>query len=240
MGLSKTYLAIAILVSVLALSVWNYPLYIGGGASNNTTATVSNSSSKGIGALAGANISSSLKLFSAPFYMFPMLMLATPIIILFVYDKNTGVLEYLLSIGLTVQDVYMRYLKAAMMLSAILMVIFAIADGVLFYLVQGAAGVAAIVPTLALAAALGFSAVAITIMLMMTFSSLQKTRVGSNQPLAIIVGVACAVPGFLIPFAFTYATALIVEAVEAMLLAIFAIVILLYSERLIKREKLLP
>lgn len=238
MGLSKTYLAIAIFVSILALSVWNYPIYAGNGSSNNTIA--SDSSHSGIGAAIGTNIGSSLPLFSVPFYIFPMLMLVTPIVVLFVYDKNTGVLEYLLSVGLSVRDIYMRYLKAAVLLSAILMAVFAIADEILFYLVHGVAGAMMITPTLALAAALGFSAVALTIMLMMAFSSLQKTRVGSNQPLAIIVGVACTVPGFFIPFAFTYKTALIIEMIEAVLLGLFAVFILFSSEKLIKREKFLP
>ena len=240
MGISRTYLAIAVFICVLALSVWNFPLYKNIGASNNTTTLNPTNSIGSASAILSANIGSSLDLLAVPFYMLPMLMLATPIVILFVYDKNTGVLEYLLSIGLTQRDIYMRYLKAAILLSAMIILIFAIADEILFYIVQGSAGALIIAPTIALATILGFSAVALTIMLMMAFSSLQKTRAGSNQPLALIVGMACTIPGFFIPFAFAYAAALAVESVYAILLGLFAIFILSSSEKLIKREKLLP
>ncbi len=66
--------------------------------------------------------------------MVPLLMLATPVLLLFVYDKNNGVLEYLLSLGMTQRDIYMRYLKAMLLLASVFLVIFVPATLVYGYL----------------------------------------------------------------------------------------------------------
>jgi len=47
---------------------------------------------------------------------------ALPVIMLYVYDKNNGVLEYLLSTGLDQLDVFKGYVKASLVLATCLLV----------------------------------------------------------------------------------------------------------------------
>src|SRR5271157_1315875 len=112
-------------------------------------------------------------------------MILTPVVMLFVYDKNNGVLEYLLSLGMTQRDIYLRYLKAALLLVLIFSVLFVPAVLAYGYVVYGAGAVATILPIPFLAIPFSLAVTAVTIMAMMTFSSLQKTRAGSNQPLGL-------------------------------------------------------
>ncbi len=44
-------------------------------------------------------------------------MVPMPVILLYVYDKNNGVLEHLLSIGWNQNDIFKQYLKAALFLA---------------------------------------------------------------------------------------------------------------------------
>ena len=53
---------------------------------------------------------------------FGILIFATPVILLYVYDKNNGVLEYLLSLGWNQSDIFKRYLKAALFLALTLFI----------------------------------------------------------------------------------------------------------------------
>src|SRR5208283_5119828 len=72
----------------------------------------------------GDNSKMGIPLLAVPFTVLPMMMLTTPMVILFIYDKNNGVLEYLLSLGMTQRDIYTRYLKAALLLVLLLSIIF--------------------------------------------------------------------------------------------------------------------
>jgi len=47
--------------------------------------------------------------------------MATPVLLLFVYDKNNGVLEYMLSIGMTQSSLFRSYLQAALALAGIIL-----------------------------------------------------------------------------------------------------------------------
>src|SRR5208283_5693539 len=85
-------------------------------------------------------------LLALPLDMVPVLMLATPVVLLFVYDKNNGVLEYLLSLGMTQRDIYMRYIKAALLLAFVFSIIFVPAVLAYTYATQGAGAVATILP----------------------------------------------------------------------------------------------
>ncbi|HRR54917.1 MAG TPA: hypothetical protein P5290_06200, partial [Candidatus Methanomethylicus sp.] len=49
-------------------------------------------------------------------------LMATPVLLLFVYDKNNGVLEYMLSIGMTQSNLFRSYLQAALALAGIILV----------------------------------------------------------------------------------------------------------------------
>lgn len=51
----------------------------------------------------------------------------------------------------------------------------------------------------ALVVAMALPAVSFTALIMMSFSSLQKQRVGSNQPLGISIGVFLIMPAYIIP-----------------------------------------
>ena len=97
-------------------------------------------------------------------------MLSTSVTLLYVYDKNNGVLEYLLSIGWSQGDIFKRYLKAALLLGLILFV----AEFAAIFVAMVIAGTILGLMTLALTAALGFSAVSLVTVAMMAFSSLQN------------------------------------------------------------------
>ena len=71
--------------------------------------------------LAGSS-SAPVFLLSVSFMSFGLLMFTTPVILLYVYDKNNGVLEYLLSLGWSQSDVFKQYLKAALFLALTLFV----------------------------------------------------------------------------------------------------------------------
>jgi uncharacterized membrane protein len=69
--------------------------------------------------------SSSAQYFLIPvnFMSFGMLMFPAPVIMLYIYDKNNGVLEYLLSLGWNQRDIFKQYLKAALFLALVLFIV---------------------------------------------------------------------------------------------------------------------
>jgi len=164
-------------------------------------------------------------------------LMATPVLLLFVYDKNNGVLEYMLSIGMTQSGLFRSYLQAALALAGIILVAEVVGNAALTLLLGGSS---ALLPSIAaLTIVLGVSAVAFTTVLMMAFSSLQKQRVGANQPLGIGLGVLLIIPSFLVPAIFPKIAVTIVLA-NAAIVALLGLVVFLLAGRLIKREKLLP
>jgi hypothetical protein len=224
LGLSKMYIFIAILITVIRLTIINQASM---GLIRNVYAKVVSSSE--------------LSLLTVPFDVLPVTMLITLIIILFVYDKNNGVLEYLLSLGMTQRDIYLRYLYAALLIACIYLIIFIAADTLYSYALSGISSIVTLLPTLAIGVIIAFSTVAFVITMMMAFSVLQKSRAGGNQPLAILLGTFVGVvPGYFIPFLFTFNTAILLEIVQASILVLIALAVILLSSRLISREKLLP
>jgi len=188
--------------------------------------------------LAGSS-SAQFFLLSVSFMSFGLLMFTTPVILLYVYDKNNGVLEYLLSLGWNQSDVFRQYLKTALFLALTLFIGVAVT-----VLIAGAiAGSQAVLVLdllmLFLTAFLGFSVVSLVTVAMMTFSSLQKQRVGANTPLAMVLGVVFIFPtfylsflGFILEFAVVLSLCILAGALSA--------VLLLLSSRLVRREKMLP
>jgi magnesium-transporting ATPase (P-type) len=188
--------------------------------------------------LAGSS-SAQFFLLSVSFMSFGLLMFTTPVILLYVYDKNNGVLEYLLSLGWNQSDVFRQYLKTALFLALTLFTGVAVT-----VLIAGAiAGSKAVfvlnLLMLFLTAFLGFSVVSLVTVAMMTFSSLQKQRVGANTPLAMVLGVVFIFPtfylsflGFILEFAVVLSLCILAGALSA--------VLLLLSSRLVRREKMLP
>lgn len=246
LGISKTYIAITIFMSVLAIAVWGNIMYVGVGANANSTSnsttsntiagnnTTSNSTVIGKGSQAG------VPLLSLPLDMVPVIMLLTPVVLLFVYDKNNGVLEYLLSLGMTQRDIYMRYLKAALLLVFMLSILFVTATLAYGYVIYGASAVAAILPIPLLAIPFSLALTAFMIMAMVSFSSLQKTRVGSNQPLGLLVGLAGTIPAYIVPFIFPFTVGIYADLAIAAVIAFIALIFLISSQRLVRREKFLP
>ncbi len=174
-------------------------------------------------------------LIPVPFMAFGILMFTTSVILLYVYDKNNGVLEYLLSLGWNQSDIFKRYLKTALFLALTLF----IAEFAANVVASVIAGTIVGLVMLALTAALGFSAVSLVTVAMIAFSSLQKQRVGANSPLALSIGVAVILPTFYIPF-LPFSVAFLVDLSIAGVAGGLSIVLLILSSRLIRREKMLP
>jgi hypothetical protein len=164
-------------------------------------------------------------------------MFALPVIMLFVYDKNNGVLEYLLSTGLDQLDIFKGYVKAALVLATYLLFFAIILNTVVGILIG--TNLTLLFTIAILAFTIGISEVFLVSVCMVAFSSLQKTPMGANQPLGIIVGVIPMFPALLLPIAFpTYA--IIVDLSIAAITLLTSLALLLSTGRLIRREKLLP
>jgi hypothetical protein len=165
------------------------------------------------------------------------LIFATPVILLFVYDKNNGVFEYLLSTGLDQSDIFKGYLKASLGLAILLLS----TSSVVNFAVEAYLGtqwtLMANISVLTLA--IGISVVSIVTVAMMAFSSLQKNPSGANQPLGIILGVVPILPSLLLPLVLPSLATVLELAIAAMTILI-SIGLLLSAGKLILREKLLP
>lgn len=158
---------------------------------------------------------------------------------LYVYDKNNGVLEYFLALGMNQGDVYKRYLKAQLILVSLLLIAAAVGNVALGLILRGDI----ILPLAAtgIAAALALPIVAFVTMAMMAFSSLQKPRAGANQPLAISLGVVLLLPLlYVTPWFLPFIVGIAVDLAEAVVIAALAISLLLLSSKFISREMLLP
>lgn len=245
MGISKTYIAGAIFLSIIAITLWNgvYNTAASATAGNATGNSTLNSSGNAVTrssvTAGGLRQLSGVPIISVPLDAIPTLALATPVILLFVYDKNNGVLEYLLSLGMTQRDIYMRYLKAALLLTAIFVAVFTAVNMLYSYEVYGPAVVARLWVMMLLVIPLALAVVSLLVILMMAFSSLQKTRAGSNQPLGLVIGYACTIPAYL-PVVLPYDTAVLAEAAIIAIMAVVGFVSLMSAGRLVRREKLLP
>ena len=188
--------------------------------------------------LAGRS-NSAVFLISVSFMTLGLLMFTLPVTLLYVYDKNNGVLEYLLSLGWNQSDVFKQYLKAALFLALILFT----GEGVGILIagaISGSMGVFLLdLLMLFLTAFLGFSVVSLVTVAMMAFSSLQKQRVGANTPLGTVIGVPFIFPTFYLSF-IGFIPELIVVMSLCILAGSLSAGLLLLSSRLIRREKMLP
>lgn len=179
-------------------------------------------------------------LISVGFMCFGILFFATPVIMLYVYDKNNGVLEYLLSLGWNQGDVFKRYLKASLFLAfAVFITEFAVS--IIMSMIAGTQATMFLgLEVLAVIAALSFSAVSLVTVAMMAFSSLQKQRVGTSSPLALTLGVVVILPSWMVPYVLPFDVGILVDLLIAGLAGALSIVLLVLSSRLIRREKMLP
>lgn len=180
------------------------------------------------------NLGSILALLVVPTGALVGLVITTPVYLLFVNDKNNGVLEYLLAVGMDQEDIFRGYLKAALYLSLVAMV-----PVVLINLAFSFGGLGNALMGSGLALATGLADVALVTVMMTAFSSMQKRPTGMNSPIGISVGVALLLPEFLLLS--ILGTAIVwVEVGEAAAIACTAVGLLLSVGQLIRRERLLP
>jgi hypothetical protein len=224
LGLNKFYVAIAVAIGLGVLFVLN-PAYAN--ASSHTTS-------------AGPATVTTTSLLAVPFSVLPMMTLTTPMVVLFVYDKNNGVLEYLLSLGITQGEIYARYLKAALLVAVSYLLTFGTLNLVYSFARFGTAYLSRMLVILGIGGVIAVSTVAFIMAMMMIFSSLQKSRSGGNQPLAVSLGLVGVLPGYIIPFVLPYDTAIAVEIAQGAIIAVLAITLIFMSPRLVRREKFLP
>ena len=174
---------------------------------------------------------------SVPLMIFATLTFTTPVILLYVYDKNNGVLEYFLSLGMDQKDIYMSYLKGALLLASS-MLAYEVAANISLS-VASRADELIVAEESALAVAIGLPVVSLVTIVMMAFSTMQKQRVGSNQPLGIGIGVLMVLPTYFVPF-LPVGLVLPVELTIAGVIVGLSLLMFLLASSLIRREKLLP
>lgn len=225
-SLSKTYLVFGVILSIV------------GCLFASTSGLVSNGVTTGMptNATAAANTSEGLPFLAVPFQSLAAILFATPVLLLFVYDKNNGVLEYLLSLGMNQRDIYRQYLKGALTLAAVIVSFDVIID-LIVGLIEGVAR--STIEISGLVAAVALAAVSFGTLLMTSFSSLQKQRIGANQPLGQAIGSVVVVPSYILPLVVP-SIAFWIDLVYAGVVVALALLTYSLSSRWISREKLLP
>jgi len=221
--LSRTYFIMGVLMAVFGTAISNVYSLIPADLLNIEGTSI--------------DLMNSMPLVSVSLLSMSALMFSMPVMMLFVFDKNTGVLEYLLSTGLNQFDVYKGYVKASLSLASILLVFSNVLNTAIgIYLGTSLDFLATVV---VLTFAVGLSGVLLGAVSMMAFSSFQKTQLGANQPLGIAIGMVPVLPALMVPFIFpSYALVIIISI--AIVTLLFSLGLLLLSGRLIPREKLLP
>jgi hypothetical protein len=180
------------------------------------------------------DIGASFNFMIVPFAAMFGLIITTPTYLLFVNDKNAGVVEYLLAVGMSQRDVFKGYLKAALMLSLV-----AIVPAVVISTVLSVSGLEVIGLTEALAVTTGLAVVALVTFLMTAFGSMQRKPTGMNSPVGITIGVLLILPEFFFIFLLWQAI-LWLDLAMALAISTAAALLLLSVDKLIVREKLLP
>jgi hypothetical protein len=160
-----------------------------------------------------------------------------PVVMLFVYDKNSGVLEYLLSTGLDQIDIFKGYVKASLVLAAYLLLFAVILNTAVGTFLGTSLNLLMIIAILTVA--IGISEVFLVTVCMVAFSSLQKTPMGANQPVGVIIGVIPMFPALILPIIFP-SHAITIDLSVAAITIVASLALLLSVGRLILREKLLP
>jgi hypothetical protein len=183
------------------------------------------------------DLTSSFPLLSIALLSMSAVLFALPVIMLYVYDKNNGVLEYLLSTGLDQLDIFKGYVKASLVLASRLLVFAVILNTAVGILLGTSLTLLATIAILTFA--IGISEVFLVSVCMVAFSSLQKTPMGANQPLGVVIGIIPMFPALILPIVFPK-YAIIVDLTIAAITLLASLALLLSTGRLILREKLLP
>jgi len=224
LNLSKTYVLLSIVIAANGIIVASF---------GNTLVKV-----PGIQENSNVDIHTSLPFLSVPLMTTGALTLTVPVVLLFVYDKNNGVLERFLSLGLNQADIYKRYLKASIWLTLTFLPIAIIAFVTAGWVVG--TNIMLLLEASALLVVLALSVVTLVNMSMMSFSSLQRERVGASQPVGIGIGGLAVLPYYAIPLVWPLQIALPMELAIGLAIGAVSLVLLILSSRLISREKLLP
>jgi hypothetical protein len=219
--LSKTYIVLGVVITVYGIILSNIMSIIPSGSVSP----------------ASIDLSSNFPVLSVALLSLSAVLFSLPVVMLFVYDKNNGVLEYLLSTGLDQLDIFKGYVKASLALALYLLVFAIILNTIVGMFLGTGLGLLASIAVLTFA--IGVAEVFLVSVCMVAFSSLQKTPMGANQPLGVIVGVIPMFPALILPIAFP-AYALIVDLSIAAITLIASLALLLSIGHLILREKLLP
>jgi hypothetical protein len=223
--LSKSYIIIGVLLTIYGVVL------------SNLMSIIPSIIPPDVNAPAPVDLTSSFPLLSIALLSLSAVLFALPVIMLFVYDKNNGVLEYLLSTGLDQLDIFKGYVKASLVL-AIYLLVFAIILNTVVGVLLGTS-LTILVSIAILSFVIGISEVFLVSVCMVAFSSLQRTPMGANQPLGVIIGVVPMFPALILPLVFpTYA--IVVDLTIAAITLVISLALLLSTGRLISREKLLP
>ena len=179
----------------------------------------------------------SFPLLSVALLSLSALFFSLPVVMLFVYDKNSGVLEYLLSTGLDQLDIFKGYVKASLSLATSLLVFSTLLNTAVGIFLGNSLGLLAIIAVLTFA--IGISEVLLVTVSMMAFSSLQKTPMGANQPLGIVIGIIPMFPALILPMVIP-SHAVVIDLLIATATLLVSLALLASIKQLILREKLLP
>jgi hypothetical protein len=228
-SLSKTYPIIGVALALFGMLLSNVTGLAGGlsptGPPVNATATY------------GLTVTSGLPFLSVTLQALAALVFATPVLLLYVYDKNNGILEYFLSLGMNQGDIYLEYLRAALLLAAGLVAFEVVIDFAAGFILG--TSVFLLLELGGLLVVLTLSAVSFGTLTMMSFSSLQKQRVGSNQPLGMAIAVFTVMPGYLGALV-APSLAFVIDLLLSGIVVVLSLAMYFASSRLISREKLLP
>jgi hypothetical protein len=222
-NLSKTYVIIGAAIAVYGTILSNILPLLPANPANPVNTSI--------------DLTNVFPILSVAFLSLSALLFSMPMVMLFVYDKNNGVFEYLLSTGLDQLDIFKGYVKASLLLAASLLT-FSIVLNTAIGIYLGTS-LTLLTSIAVLTFSIGISDVFLVTVSMMAFSSLQKTPTGANQPLGVIIGIIPVFPALILPFVFP-SYALIIDILIAAVTLFASVGLLLSIGRLIMREKLLP
>ncbi len=217
--LGLSYVVISVGMAVFLTTVIGLAGRVGNVVSNNGTTL---------------DLGSTLTFMAVPFSAIFGLLITTPIYLLFVNDKNVGVLEYLLAVGMSQREVFRGYLKAALELSLV-----AVLPSFALNLVLSASGPEAAGLASGLGLLTSLADVSLVTFLMIAFSSMQRKPTGMNSPVGITIGVVLVLPEVLFLFTLGAAILWLDLAIAAAIIATAAF-LFLSVDKLIMREKFLP
>ena len=227
-SLAKTYPVLGVALSLVGVGFASLSGLVGAASSGIPA---------GVNATASAStVNLGLPFLAVSFQGLAATLVCTPVLMLFVYDKNNGILEYLMSLGMDQRDIYRQYLKASLILGAAIAA-FDVAVDLVVGVIEGEALLGLEISGLVVAVAL--AAVSFGTLAMMAFSSLQKQRMGSNQPLGLAIGAFLIMPSYFLPLV-DPSKAFWVDLLLAGVIVGLSLITYPLASRLISREKLLP